>query len=115
MWGGGRVLVAAWFALAASAWATAAAGGPSAPRLAASIPRHADEPLWLDEEISGARVGVALVGAAPALAHGASPVVYARAFGDADLVRMVGVAGVEDFLRFPHRPAREKVVYRLDL
>jgi hypothetical protein len=87
------------------------------PGLRASLPEHAAGVTTLAERTSGLEVGFALDGAAAApLQIEGDVAVYASAGPEgADVLVLANGSGVEDFVAFERRPAREELAYAVDV
>ncbi len=80
------------------------------------LPARATAPVEVRDATGDVAVAFALEGvddAAIEIAGGVA--IYRAALGGASLVHRVRATGVEDFVFFPARPARESVSYRLEL
>jgi hypothetical protein len=81
-----------------------------------TYPVRANDAVELRDDATDTRVRFSLRGAAPVRATTANGLVtYARALRGADLVQRPRVDGTEDFVAFASRPAREELVYDVDL
>jgi hypothetical protein len=80
------------------------------------LPARADGFARVTDEVSGMSVRFALRGAAPAaLATADGLARYAGALGGADVWHRPSATGTEDFVVFEQPPAREEVVYDVDV
>ncbi len=87
---------------------------PKAARI--ELPKKAWGPLRLEDETSRVAVEVSLEGASDAeLATADGIAVYSGALGGADVIHRPSAEGTEDFVVFEERPAREELVYRVDM
>lgn len=80
------------------------------------LPGHADEAVRLEDDTTHATLTFSLRGAAHAsiaTAHGNA--IFSHALESADVIVRADQTGVEDFVAFARRPAKEELVYDVDV
>jgi hypothetical protein len=80
------------------------------------LPARAGDPVRIEDDASGVAVSFALLGAGDAPIRTAGGIaVYPGALVGADVVHRVHAAGIEDYVVFEQRPAREEIAYDVDV